>query len=184
MLSSIIKHSETDVKSNTEQSFARSNDACKSSLAHSTHENLQYQLASRRSTNSCLTQSIGFAARAPSHQECGVAPTSCFRHHGSSPGVHPADCDVTRFPATQQAPGLFRFSLRVLSLGDWRACHDSADRWTTIFTCLLLLASKPRPCLTKSYTCFVNDVSVSFCSFSLYPTAGWARFVKSTHVME
>lgn len=170
MLLSIIKYTETDVKSNTEQSSARATTPCKSSLAHSTHENLQYQQASWRSTNSCLTQSIDFAARVPSHQECGVAPTSCFRHHGFSPGVHPADCDVTRFSATQQAPELFRISLRVFSLGDWRACllcHDSADRWTTTFTCLLLLASRPRPCLTKSYTCFANDVSVGFCYLSV-----------------
>lgn len=153
----------------------------------SAHENPQCQQASWRSTNSCLIQSIGSAAGVPSHQECGVAPKSCFRHHGFSPGVHPADCDVTRFSATQQAPGLFRISLCVLSLGDWRECllcHDSADRWTTVFTCLLLLASRPRPCLTKSYTCFINDVSVGFSYLSLLSDCRVGQFRETHRAME
>jgi hypothetical protein len=92
-------------------------------------------------------------------------------------GIHPADATSLDFAlqgafssATQQAPELFRISLCGFSLRDWRdclLCHDSADGWTTVFTCLILLVSRSGPCLTKSYTCLINDVSVGFCYLSV-----------------
>lgn len=112
---------------------------------------------------------------------------SCFQASWLSPRVHPADAtslDFSRASATQQAPELFRSSMCVShwAIGERFAAtiqwmDDASHAWSSWHQGQILSYQS----LAHASAMTSPWVSAIFCP---YATAGWARFLEPTWVME